>query len=201
MKELIPAIPKKNNRLNSLSEWFANHVRKRVLIGLAGVVIIGFLLYSFGAFGTPNDSKIIYSPSDVVYGEKIVAIHLMGEVPAKVSISQSISSPADEPRIQISEKFYDFGSVSSTQILSRTFIISNTGKSPLIIQESYTTCGCTTAEFSAKEIPPGKVALMTLRFDPSFHNMSGSTVRRGVIIYTNDPELPTQEIWIQASVR
>lgn len=200
MKELIPAIPQKNNRLNSLSEWFANPVRKRVLIGLAGVVIIGFLLYSFGAFGT-NDSKINYSPSDVVYGEKIVAIHLMGEVPAVASISQPIINPADEPRIQISEKFYDFGTVSSTQILSRTFIISNTGKSPLIIKESYTTCGCTTAEFSAKEIPPGKVALMTLRFDPSFHNMSGSTVRRGVIIYTNDPELPTQEIWIQASVR
>jgi len=40
MKELIPAIPKKTNRLNSLSELITNPAIKRVLIGLAGAVAV-----------------------------------------------------------------------------------------------------------------------------------------------------------------
>ncbi|PKN98421.1 MAG: hypothetical protein CVU42_11970 [Chloroflexi bacterium HGW-Chloroflexi-4] len=200
MKELIPAIPKKTNRLNSLSELITNPAIKRVLIGLAGAVVIGFSLYSLGAFGT-NNSKINYLPSDVVYGEKIVAIHLMGEIPAKASINQPISNPAEEPGIQISENYYDFGLVNSTQVLTRIFVIANTGKSVLIIQRAYTTCGCTKADFTANEIPPGKVVLMTLQFDPNFHEMSGTTVRRGVMIESNDPNHPIQEIWVQATVR
>lgn len=200
MKEFTPAISKQPNKLRSYMSQFSKPGWKTVFWGLAGVSIIGFILYMVSSFGALN-SKIYYSPSDVIYGEKLVAIHLIGGVADKPPIGQTFSDPANEPSVQLSENFYDFGSVSSTQVLTRTFIISNTGKSPLIIQESYTTCGCTTAEFTAKEIPPGKVALMTLRFDPAFHSMSGTTVRRGVVIHTNDPNHPTQEIWIQVSIR
>jgi hypothetical protein len=43
--------------------------------------------------------------------------------------------------------------------------------------------------------------LMTLHFNAGYHDVSGYTVRRGVLIETNDPNHPIQEIWIQASVR
>lgn len=200
MNEFTPAISKQPNRFRSFLSLFFKTGWKRISLGLAGVLIIGLIFYMFSAFETRN-SKINYSPSDVVYGEKFVAIHLMSNIATEKTTSQVFSDSAEKPNLQLSEDFYDFGLVSSTQILTRTFIISNTGKSPLIIQESYTTCGCTTAEFTAKEIPPGKVALMTLRFDPGFHRMAGTTVRRGLIIYTNDPNHPIREIWIQASVR
>jgi hypothetical protein len=42
---------------------------------------------------------------------------------------------------------------------------------------------------------------MTLTFDAGFHDVSGQTVRRGVIIENNDPNSPTAEIWTQARVR
>lgn len=177
-----------------------NPILKIVVPAMASVLIIGLLVYSF-IISKPNTSKIVYSPSDVVYGEKVIAIHQMGRIILPAPVGQSNSDQTKEPSIQVSESFYDFGLVSSDQVLTRTFIIANTGTSPLIIQQSYTTCGCTTAEFSSNEIPSGKVVLMTLRFDPGFHKNNGSTVRRGVIIYTNDPQHPTQEIWIQASVK
>jgi hypothetical protein len=200
MKENNPVISKSPKKLRfSLNQFFKPGC-KRAFQGLAGLIIVGLILYGVIAFGSRN-SKIYYSPPDVVYGEKVIAVHLMGEVTALTPVGKIVSDPSGEPNIQISEYFYDFGSVSSTQVLTRTFIIANTGLSPLIIQQSFTTCGCTTAEFTAKEIPPGKVALMTLRFDPAFHSMAGTTVRRGVIIYTNDPNHPTQEIWIQVSIR
>jgi hypothetical protein len=100
----------------------------------------------------------------------------------------------------ISENFYDFGFVKAPRVAERVFIIANRGQSPLLIQKAYTTCGCTIADFSASEIPPGKVALMTVHFDTGFHDLRGTTVRRGVIFQTNDPAHPQVEIWVQASV-
>jgi hypothetical protein len=39
-----------------------------------------------------------------------------------------------------------------------------------------------------------------MRFDAGFHDSAGQTVRRGVILETNDPEQPQVEMWIQADV-
>ena len=80
-------------------------------------------------------------------------------------------------------------------------VLFNTGEAPLTISRAYTTCGCTTAEITARTIPPGKVASVTLTFDAGFHETAGQTVRRGLIIENNDPRNPKAEIWIQATVR
>ena len=42
---------------------------------------------------------------------------------------------------------------------------------------------------------------VTVQFDPSVHNLRGQTVRRGVIVETNDPQNPSVDFWIQATVR
>lgn len=170
-----------------------------LLLGIAGFLIIGFFVYLILMFGSTN-SEIRYSPADVVYGEKIQAIHNMGPGNIVPLAENNIGNLSIKPEIRLSETFYDFGEIGSTQVMTRTFVIANLGQSPLVILRAYTTCGCTTADFTASEIPPGKVALMTLRFDAGYHAMSGSTVRRGVMIETNDPDHPIQEIWIQASV-
>lgn len=122
-------------------------------------------------------------------------------VDADVSPFISNSNAGLAPEIAISEHYYDFGEVNSSQVLTRTIVIANRGKAMLVIQNAYTTCGCTVADFTTAEIPPGKVALMTIRFDTGLHNLRGTTVLRGVIFSTNDPNLPLQEIWIQASIR
>lgn len=174
--------------------------RKNVFLVLIGMLVIGFILVGFIVL-RPHPSAFGYSSSDIVYGEKVIALHTMSSINAPDPVDQIITDATRSPSIQLSENFYDFGSVSSDQILTRSFLVANSGSSTLIIQQAFTTCGCTVAEVSAKEIPPGKAGLLTIQFDPSFHNMAGTTVRRGVIVYTNDPSHPTQEIWIQASVR
>lgn len=170
------------------------------ILGTVGVFFLALLIYGILVWGTTS-SKIRYTPTDVVYGEKLHAVHAMG-----LSNNSQISSPSPassvvKPEMRLSETYYDFGEVNAHQILTRTFVIANSGQSPLVIQRAYTTCGCTVADFTATEIPPGKVVLMTLQFDTSYHDMRGTTVRRGVMIETNDPNHPIQEIWIQATVR
>ena len=168
-----------------------------VILGIISILTIGYQVILKG----DNKKEIQYSMADVVYDEKIFAVHQMnGELD---SIEKKIVSndPGLNPKLQLSADFFDFGRISSEQTLIHTFIITNIGDSPLIIKYAYTTCPCTMAEISASVIPSGKIALITLQFDADYHKMDGITARRGLIMATNDPEHPIQEIWIQATVQ
>ena len=181
-------------RLSGTKKW------DYVILGMAGIVVLAFIY--FGILGLSRaGQKLQYTPADVVYGKKIHAVHGM-DIDRSPQVLETIpANLSEEPVIRVSESFFDFGEVNAHMVLRRTFVIANTGQSALIIERAYTTCGCTMADFTATEIPPGKVVLMTLQFDPGFHEMRGTTVRRGVLIETNDPNHPIQEIWVQASVR
>ena len=110
-------------------------------------------------------------------------------------------STSGRPEASLNADFYDFGSIASTAVVEHKFYIANQGSAPLSIRNAYTTCGCTTAKLSASVIPPGKAAQVTVIFDAGFHRASGSTVRRGLVLETNDPDYPQMEIWVQARVR
>jgi hypothetical protein len=69
------------------------------------------------------------------------------------------------------------------------------------VRRVYTTCGCTTAELSGSVIPAGKLALVAVEYDPRLHSSAGTTVRRGVILETNDPEQSQVELWIQVEIK
>ncbi len=144
----------------------------------------------------PAASKVTYSAADVVYGKSVQVIQ-----GSDSPVREVVPPTGLAPQMELSEQFYDFGTVNSSQVVTRVFVIANQGQDALVIYRAYTTCGCTQASITASEIPPGKVALMTLRFDPGLHSLPGSTVRRGVILKTNDPHRPQQEIWIQATVK
>jgi hypothetical protein len=181
---------------DQLSNW---HVDALLLI--IGGIFIALLLYCFIFIWNFNSSKIQYTPDDIVYIKPLKAIHVT-ESTTSDSIKKIATTPSGSyPEMVISERFYDFGTVKTSEVLERVFIIVNHGQTPLLILRAYTTCGCTVADFTSSEIPPGKVALMKLYFDTGFHDLRGTTVRRGVIMQTNDPAQPQQEIWIQATVR
>lgn len=143
------------------------------------------------------------SAQDVIYGEPMWAMHtsmhaasggMMGEYPeAAVDDSQT-------PIAEMKERFYDFGTLSTDQEVSREFVLTNRGGAALLITRAYTTCGCTSAEISSAVIPPGKAGLVTVYLDPRLASAGSSAIRRGIILETNDPQQPQIEIWVQASV-
>lgn len=167
------------------------------LLLLAGglLLAVGVLAYVSGP--SSANAATAYRPEDVARTRPIVAVHEMGEG-APIPF---LPPDAAQPQIQVSEKFYDFGSVGPQDVVRHEFVIRNVGAAPLTISRAYTTCGCTTAEFSATLIPPGQVATVELVFDAGFHDTAGQTVRRGLIIENNDPDHSQAEIWIQARVR
>ncbi len=163
----------------------------------AGMLLLGIILFAYIFAPSAATASIVYDPAEVAYDQPILAMHAMGEGPGIPFLPQNQA----QPKIQVSEKFYDFGTIGPKDVVEREFVIRNTGEAPLTISRAYTTCGCTTAEFSATVIQPGKVATIRLIFDAGFHDSAGQTVRRGLIIENNDPQQSQAEIWIQATVR
>jgi hypothetical protein len=169
-----------------------------LIIVIAGALLVGASLY-WMVGKTPAKASGDYSPEDVVYDRPLHAIHEME--PTDMASISFLPKDGPQPKIAVSEDFFNFGSVGLKDMLTHDFAIFNQGDAPLTISRAYTTCGCTTADFTATVIPPGKVSIMTLTFDAGFHEVGGQTVRRGVVIENNDRNNPTMEIWTQAAVR
>jgi hypothetical protein len=138
-----------------------------------------------------------YAEKDVAREKPLEAAH---GLPSNAHIYMDWNSQEQIPRMAIPAVYHDFGEIGTSQVVEWVFAVQNQGDTPLIIQRAYTTCDCTTAKFSSSVIPPGKISLVTLRFDPSLHGFPGATVRRGLIFDTNDPDHLQGEIWIQARI-
>jgi hypothetical protein len=169
-----------------------------LIILIAGLALLGASLYWMTG-GRPAQAARDYQAENVVYEQPLFAVHEM-EASNLASIP-FLPKDGPQPKIALSETFYSFGSIGLNDVVIREFVIANQGEAPLTISRAFTTCGCTTAEFTASVIPPGKISIMKLTFDAGFHDAGGQTVRRGVIIESNDPRSPQTEIWVQAAVR
>lgn len=166
-----------------------------IVVGVLGVLLLGGGVYLYIQQGQAAEAAMDYTAADVAREQPFVAEHEMGEGPPIPFLSGS-----EQPKILVPETSYDFGRIGPQDIVERTFVVRNNGDAPLTISRAYTTCGCTTAEFSASVIPPGKVATVKVIFDAGYHDTAGQTVRRGVIIENNDPNQSQAEIWVQAAV-
>lgn len=169
-----------------------------ILMTSFGVILIGMAVYFIVDFG-PAKTGFDYDEDDIVYNQPLFAIHEMDGT----TVDQISFLPKDgpQPKVAISEDFHNFGSIGPSEVVRHEFVIANQGDAPLTISRAYTTCGCTTAEFTGTVIPPGKVVIVTMILDAGYHDVRGQTVRRGIIIENNDPKNPQVELWAQASVR
>jgi hypothetical protein len=167
------------------------------LMGLGVVLVIFSIVMAWPGRGTQTLGSD-YRPEDVVYAQPITAIHEMEG--SKLDEIPFLPKDGPQPQIAFSETFYSFGLIGPKDIVNYEFAIFNPGEAPLTISRAYTTCGCTTADFTATVIPPGKVSLMTFSLDAGYHDVSGQSIRRGVIIESNDPDNPETEVWTQANV-
>ena len=88
------------------------------------------------------------------------------------------------PIITLDKKEYDFGTVTDGEIIETTFIITNTGKSPLIITDAKTTCGCTVPTWPKdKPIAPGESTNIEVKFDTG--GKGGGRQVKDVTLFTN----------------
>lgn len=73
---------------------------------------------------------------------------------------------ASSTTMSFDKLLHDFGNVKVDTDNKATFVVTNTGKNPLIIEDVSVSCGCTTAEKPEKPIAPGKSDKISVVFHP-----------------------------------
>ncbi len=60
---------------------------------------------------------------------------------------------------------YDFGTINEGDVIETTFVITNTGKTDLVITNAKTSCGCTIPKWPKEAIKPGETGDIQVKFN------------------------------------
>lgn len=68
------------------------------------------------------------------------------------------------PKMKFDNEAFDFGKITTGDKVTHEYKFVNEGKSPLIISDSYATCGCTKPEWPHSPIKPGESGVIKVTF-------------------------------------
>jgi len=109
-----------------------------------------------------------------------------------------VAAFAEGPSIKVPEPEFQFGSVYQGEKVEHVFEFSNVGSDPLIIDRVKSSCGCTAALVSAKEVAPGMSGEVRATFDSTrFH---GNVVKT-IYVYSNDPDRKLIQLHLRGNVK
>lgn len=101
-------------------------------------------------------------------------------------VLSSMAFSQSAPDMQFKKTVHDFGTIKEEiGAVSTQFEFTNTGKSPLIIQRVFASCGCTTPSYTKEPILPGKSG----KIDATYSTTSRpGTFNKTITVYTNVPD-------------
>jgi hypothetical protein len=104
---------------------------------------------------------------------------------------------AKKPRAVFKERAHDFGKVKQGDVVNHEFVFKNEGNAPLVIDRVETTCGCTAALVSDKNILPGNEGKIKTTFDT--RGYSGKMTRY-VYLVSNDAQNERTELSLSVDI-
>jgi Protein of unknown function (DUF1573) len=108
------------------------------------------------------------------------------------------SAPADAPRVELSTRLWDFGTIWFGDPCTIDIAIKNVGKSPLTIVNLKSSCGCTAARPPKNVLAPGESDKITI----TYNSKKGSVnVGQTITLETNDPAEPSIPIHVKGIVQ
>jgi hypothetical protein len=114
--------------------------------------------------------------------------------------NSSVPDPAGQtsgPRIEFATNVFNFGKVSSGEVVRHEFVFTNVGDATLEIKDVRPACGCTIAGTWDKQVEPGKTGTIPLQFNSA--NFGGA-VTKSVTVTCNDPGKSTVLLKITGTV-
>lgn len=103
------------------------------------------------------------------------------------------SLPIQE-EILLKETSFDFGRIPQGKPVFHFFEVTNTGKSPMVISDIQTTCGCTTPEWSKTPIASGETTKIKVGYNAA---AEGSFEKHITITYNQNL---TKQVLIKGNV-
>ncbi len=105
---------------------------------------------------------------------------------------------AKGPKIKFKEESRNFGKIDQGKVLTHVFVFRNEGDSTLTIKKVSTTCGCTAALISDKNVAPGKKGEIKVSFNT--RGLAGK-VTKYIYVESNDPGQPRKQLVVVADVK
>ncbi len=161
---------------------------KALMIVLGAVLALGLLVFGLSKFGSSANT------------------------------AGSQTDDPNAPKVELTEKKYDFRKIGLNDIAKHEFKLKNVGQKNLIINNLMTSCHCTTAVFKLVgkpdspefgmhqdsnwqgEIPSGSEAAIEVIYSPAKMPVKGQ-VSRVITFTTNDPNNKTVQLEIIAEVQ
>ncbi|PLW99177.1 MAG: hypothetical protein C0593_03855 [Marinilabiliales bacterium] len=104
---------------------------------------------------------------------------------------------ADAPVVTFDKTESDFGTLPQMSVFNDVFVLTNTGKSDLIIRNVKAGCGCTHTNTSRDIIPAGESAELAFEYR-TLHKRG--TQDSKITVVTNDPNNPQMTLHIKGTV-
>ncbi|GAA3937289.1 DUF1573 domain-containing protein [Hymenobacter algoricola] len=79
--------------------------------------------------------------------------------------SETEAPNPNAPVMTFTENEFNFGDIKPGTVVKHTFSFTNTGKSPLLIENATASCGCTTPNWTKEPIAPGAKGTIDVQFD------------------------------------
>lgn len=101
---------------------------------------------------------------------------------------------ADNEAIALKETEYNFGKIPQGKPVTHIFAFTNTGTTPLKLDNVQASCGCTTPEWSKEEVAPGATSKITVGYNAA---NEGDFTKTITITYNNSQ---TKQLTIKGEV-
>lgn len=76
-----------------------------------------------------------------------------------------VTPSANAPVMTFEQTEYDFGTVKQGEKVNHTFEFTNTGSTPLVIENASATCGCTVPDWTRTPVAPGEKGEIAVQFN------------------------------------
>jgi len=108
------------------------------------------------------------------------------------------ATSSEPPSVKVAEPLYDFGAVYQGTPVKHTFRIENRGSGPLTLGAVQTSCGCTVAQPTKRQVQPGETSEVAAVFDTSADK---GPAQRIITVETNDPKQKQLTLTMKGDVK
>lgn len=104
---------------------------------------------------------------------------------------------ANAPVLKVDDPEFKFGTINQGEKVEHTYVLTNEGKSDLVIRKVSASCGCTAVQPDKQVIAPGESVNIKTVF-----NSAGKVGNQNktVTIITNDPKKSKMILWVKGEV-
>ena len=105
------------------------------------------------------------------------------------AVQQMENAKKDTTSVQLIDSVYNFGSVAEGEKVTYNFRFKNSGTKPMVISNTFASCGCTVPEKPEKPIMPGETGFIKVVFNSK--GKIGHNEKNITVMANTNPAFPT----------